>query len=237
MTVSAENVLCLAYFHADPESGLDGQDLVGLAPTLLGGVPGLDRFDVLAGTSRPAAFAMPEEMELKSGDSPATPYDGAVVVGGSPAAVSEILDEHLRHRLGRLHAYRVEEKVIFDKRSPHDGNAEAIKFLLSVQWFADLPASAVRRSWQVHEPLAERVHVGSDRYVQWWVHESLDEGAPAVGGIVEMGFPNEEALVKGFFDSPRGETEIVQDSAHFIAGGHPRVFVKEHRFRTDPAVK
>ncbi|MDF3306430.1 hypothetical protein P3H15_15475 [Rhodococcus sp. T2V] len=226
-------VLCLAYFHAAPDTGFSGPELLSLRPQLLDETPELDRFDVLSGTARPAAFTMPEEMELTSDDVPESPYDGAFVLGGTREAVAKALDGRIRPALGTVHAYRVAEKVIFDKPLAQGSADDAITFLLSVKWFDDLPESAVRRSWHAHEPLAERVHVGSNRYVQWWIFESFENEAPAIGGIVEMGFPDEESLVTGFFDSPRGELEIVQDSAHFISGGHPRVFVTEHRLHRD----
>lgn len=228
-TKATEALLCLAYFHAGADAGLGGRNLVDLAPQLLGEVDGLERFEVLVGKPRPRAFTMPAEMELRSADTPATPYDGAVVVGGTKDAVEQVLEGKLRPLLDSLHAYRVDEKVIFNKADTPN-TSEPVTFLLSIQWFSDLPETAVHRSWRAHEPLAERVHVGSNRYVQWWVYESFDEDAPAVGGVVEMGFPDIDSLVNGFFDSPRGELDIVQDSAHFIAGGHPRVFVEEHRF-------
>ncbi len=226
---TSPNMLCLAYFRRNPDIGAAE---IGSARTeILADLAEIDRFDILDGTARPAAFTMPGEMELTSPDAPELPYDGAIVLQGPDSAVRKALGGRLASLMAVLHPYRVSEKVIFDKPAEAGSPDQAIRFLLSVKWFEDLPESAVRRSWQVHEALAERVHVGSNRYVQWWVHESLDPGAPELGGIVEMGFPDEKALVTGFFDSERGEMEIVQDSAHFIAGGHPRVFVTPNPYR------
>ncbi|MFJ4268638.1 hypothetical protein ACIPY1_18945 [Paenarthrobacter nicotinovorans] len=223
MTNHNDKLLVMAFLH-----GENVENLVELAPKLLDQESGLDRFDVFAGTGRPASFTMPEEMELRSEDTPERPYDGAIALGGNPETVQEVLGK-LRTDLDTVHAYRVEEKVIFDRTVEGFGSGSPITFLLNMKWFPDAPESVIRRSWRVHEPLAAKVHVGSDRYVQWWVNESLDEGAPVVNAVVEMRYPTEKALVDGFFDSPRGADEIVQDSAHFVAGGHPRVFVTDHR--------
>jgi len=123
-----------------------------------------------------------------------------------------------------LHAYRVEADTMF-ARKPIGDDAEAITLLGRLMFHADLPDSAARRSWRLHAPLAERVHVGASHYVQNWVTETLSSDAPPTRGLPEMRFPNEQALVERFFDSDRGRDEILQDTSHFVASG-PRLYLR-----------
>ena len=126
--------------------------------------------------------------------------------------------------LEALHAYCVEVRTMFE-REPVGDEAEAITLLGRLMFHADLPDSAARRSWALHAPLAERVHVGASRYVQNWVVGTLSRGSPATRGLPELRFPNEAALVGRFFDCERGRDEILQDTAHFVASG-PRFYLR-----------
>ncbi|MFJ8604997.1 hypothetical protein ACIREM_41105 [Streptomyces shenzhenensis] len=223
----------MTFFHA--ADGTDREDLHTWLTNTLGPSTALSdgqltRLDIQLAQPRPAGFNMPADMELTSDDAPSTPYDGVLVLDGSDAAVRKVLDGEFADRTSTRHTYRVTEKVIFDKGVRRGLPTPGVKFLLSLKFHSDMPESAIRRSWHAHEPLAERVHVGSDRYVQWWVDAAVTAEAPAIEGVVEMNFPTEDDLVHRFFDSERGELEIVQDSAHFIAGGHPRVYLAEYVF-------
>jgi hypothetical protein len=184
------------------------------------------------GTPPPADFSLPPAMRLDASNSvPWPPYDAAILRGGIDpmAAIPAGLDEWV----DLDHAYRVTRKVIKDDGAIADGSpSTGIKYLRGLIFHEDLPESAVRRSWARHAPLAVEVHVGASRYVQWWVDEHLSRDAPKIGGIAELHFATERALAEGFFDSPRGMKEIVQDTGHFIAGGPPRLFARDHVFGT-----
>jgi hypothetical protein len=123
-----------------------------------------------------------------------------------------------------FHAYAVESRTLFDRGVPHDP-ASAITLTGRLMFHADLPDSAARRSWSLHAPLAERVHIGADRYIQNWVTDVLTPDSPPTRGLPELRFPDESALVDRFFDSDRGRDEILQDTAHFVASG-PRLYLR-----------
>lgn len=123
-----------------------------------------------------------------------------------------------------LHAYIVESRLVFD-RGESGSPGSSITLLGRLMFHADLPDSAARRSWTLHAKLAERVHVGADRYIQNWVTRALTPDSPPARGMPEMRFPDERALVERFFDSDRGRDEILQDTAHFVASG-PRLYLR-----------
>jgi hypothetical protein len=97
-----------------------------------------------------------------------------------------------------------------------------------LHFHADMPDSAVRRSWANHAKLAVKVHVGAERYRQHWIEERLTADGPHYRGASELHFASRQELIEGYFDSQRGREEIVQDIAHFIAGRPPRIFTREH---------
>lgn len=184
---------------------------------------------VSLGVPPPSGFALPQAMRLDASNSvPWPPYDAAVLRSdAAPATIAAGLDEWI----DLDHSYRITRKVIKDDGAiAHGRPSTGIKYLRGLIFHEDLPESAVRRSWAHHAPLAVEVHVGASRYVQWWVEEQLSVDAPKIGGIAELHFASDKALAEGFFDSPRGMKEIVQDTGHFIAGGPARLFARDHVF-------
>ena len=178
----------------------------------------------------PSGFILPPAMRLDASNSiPWPPYDAAILRAGPEAAAT--VPAGLDRWIDLDHSYRVTRNVIKDDGAIADGRpSTGIKYLRGLVFHADLPESAIRRSWARHAPLAVEVHVGASRYVQWWVDEHLSRDAPRIGGIAELHFASERALADGFFDSPRGMKEIIQDTGHFIAGGPPRLFARDHVF-------
>jgi hypothetical protein len=225
---------CLVYLRSRPDRAR-GATATWLretfGPDALATYRGLQRCDVLIGRERPSKFRFPDDMELKSDDAPTPPYDGALILAGEPSSIFAVLGGELVDHTDLRHAYSVTGTVMFDKGLVPATPTVGIKFLLSLRFFADMSPTAARRAWANHGPLARTVHIGANRYVQWWVDARLSPDAPPLGGIVELHFPTEDDLVDRFFDSPRGEMEIVQDTADFIAGGHPRVYLEEYAYR------
>lgn len=155
------------------------------------------------------------------------PYDAVIDAWGPDAAG---LDDTVRSLMAGVasacHVYGVEETVILD-RAPGPGKPSGgIKLIGQLMFHADMPDSAVKRSWAQHAPLAVRVHVGAGRYVQNFVTHTFGEGAPPTRGIPQMHFPTRADLIERFVDSYRGMQEILQDTAHFVAGG-PRLYARE----------
>lgn len=187
---------------------------------------------VSAGRPQPSGFVLPPSLRREAGNSePWPPYDAAILVQGF--ALGQETSRALPEWLDLVHSYRVTGTVIKDDGAIVGGRpSSGIKYLRGLAFHPDLPEPAIRRSWANHANLAVDVHVGASRYVQWWVDERLTEDAPRIGGVAELHFADEEALEQRFFDSPRGAKEIVQDLAHFVAGGPPRLFASDHVFGT-----
>lgn len=127
------------------------------------------------------------------------------------------------------HSYRISETEVLHKPELLEGSpTPGYKLVRGLFFHEDMPDSAVRRSWAHHQHLAVKVHVGLARYVRHWVDEVLSPDAPAIRGLSELHFPNEEALLERYFDSPRGQEEIWHDIGHFIRAGTHRFFAREY---------
>lgn len=121
--------------------------------------------------------------------------------------------------------YQVEEIVQLDRQVVVLGQrSPGIKYIGRLNFHPDLPATAARRSWDIHVPLALRVHVGMDKYVRNWIVDA-SRGRPA-GGIAELNFPSIDDMLTRYFDCDRGREEIMHDISHFIANG-TRFFASE----------
>lgn len=131
----------------------------------------------------------------------------------------------------RRDVYLVDPIVELDRQPEKSiGVSPGIKYIGLLEFHADLPDSAARRSWGIHANLAVDVHVGMDKYVRNWVVEAPTPNCKPARGISELHFPSEEAITDRFFDSERGMREILHDTSHFVASG-ARSFVSEHVLR------
>ena len=137
----------------------------------------------------------------------------------------------LSERRAKLDVFRTTEWIEKDRPAPAGhGRSLGIKYMSQCTFHDDLPDSAARRSWDIHVPLALRVHVGVAKYVRNWVEEPLSPVTGKVQGIVELHFDNISDLEQRWFDSERGRAEIVQDVGHFLKGA-VRMFTTEHILR------
>jgi hypothetical protein len=160
-------------------------------------------------------------------------YDVIAEIWGTrnPLDIARDFRRAVGDRASVFHAYAVTATEIYHRRDFHRGQPSAgIKLIGRLMFHADMPDSAVRRSWALHAGLAARVHVGSARYVQNWVDQLLLDTSPAARGIPIMHFPSEQDFFEAFVDSPRGMQEIIQDTSHFVAGG-PRSYTTEYIIR------
>lgn len=131
----------------------------------------------------------------------------------------------------RRDVYLVEPAVELDRQPEKSiGVSPGIKYIGLLEFHADLPDSAAKRSWAIHANLAVEVHVGMDKYVRNWVVEAPTPGCKPARGIAELHFPSEQAITDRFFDSERGMREILHDTSHFVASG-ARSFASEHVLR------
>lgn len=118
----------------------------------------------------------------------------------------------LEGRAEHLHAYMVEEKVLY---TPPPGTPVDVKFMALGRWMDHLTDAEGRRHWTEHARLVPRVHIGVNRYVQNWVTGALPADAPPVTGIAELHFPSVQSLGDDFYSSAQGQEEIRQDVSRF----------------------
>ena len=148
--------------------------------------------------------------------------------------IADQLAQGVHHAVSAFHAYAVTATRIYDRCAFARGRPSAgVKLIGRLMFHADMPDSAVRRSWALHAVLAARVHVGSVVYVQNWVDAALSDDCPSARGMPIMHFASETAFFDQFVDSPRGMDEIIQDTSHFVAGG-PRFYTTEYIFQEPP---
>lgn len=160
-------------------------------------------------------------------------YDVIAEIWGArnPLDIARDFRQAVGDQVSAFHAYAVTATEIYHRRDFARGQPSAgIKLIGRLMFHADMPDSAVRRSWALHADLAARVHVGSARYVQNWVDQVLLDGSPPTRGMPIMHFPSEQEFFEAFVDSPRGMQEIIQDTSHFVAGG-PRCYTTEYIIR------
>lgn len=169
----------------------------------------------------------PADLDLPSDSKDSRPPYDAVLQFAGQADCAALL---LKLPAGIIcHAYRVSRKVIRDDGPiPAGWPAPGLKMMHALHFHADMPDSAVLRSWANHGRLAVKVHVGAARYCQNWIEDALSDDGPGYRGMSELHFPSLQALNDGYFDSPRGRDEIAQDIAHFIVGRPPRIFTQEY---------
>ena len=181
---------------------------------------------------------------------PVAPPAGFAIYGGAEVAVGPVYDlilqiwcdspadferfrmvglDVLEEWVEVMHCYRISETEVLNKPDLLSGNpTPGYKLVRGLFFYEDMPDAVVQRVWAHHRHLALKVHVGMARYVRHWVDETLSSGAPAIRGLSELHFPSDEALLERYFDSPRGQEEILHDIGHFISGGTHRFFAREY---------
>ena len=115
-------------------------------------------------------------------------------------------------------------------RTSGAGRSPGVKYIVLCRFHADLPASAIKRSWAHHVPLALRVHTGADIYTRYWVERMLSPDAEQVQGVTELHFPTREDMEQRWFATEEGRQQIVQDIGHFLASG-TRLYCSEYVLR------
>jgi hypothetical protein len=160
------------------------------------------------------------------------PYDAVIEVwfatGEEARKAAIVLMEELDDQCQPIDVLMVTEHV--EKNWPvpaKAGRSPGIKYISLCSFHDDLPASAAKRSWKQHVPLAVKVHVGVSKYVRNWVEEPLSGDSTPVNGVVEMHFATMDDLEQRWFDSDRGRDEIIQDVGHFLKGAQ-RMFTTEY---------
>jgi uncharacterized protein (TIGR02118 family) len=117
-------------------------------------------------------------------------------------------------------AYRVEQLVRLDyertwgDRVPSPG----VSLICLVRRRPDLVWQAYSSHWRDnHGPLALRRQPGFWRYVQNHVLQHLTPTTPDFDGIGELHFRTAQAVFTEMFDSPQGQSEIMEDTLRFMS--------------------
>ncbi len=122
----------------------------------------------------------------------------------------------------------MEERIEKDEQPYRVGErSPGIKYMGRLMFHADLPDSAVMRSWNLHVGLALRVHAGASKYVRNFVTARQGENIPPTRAITELHFRSREDMLTRFFDGEHGKQEVLHDLAHFVAEGH-RFYCSEY---------
>ena len=151
----------------------------------------------------------------------------------SAEALPEPQAAELRSRCECIASYRVLELVEKDDGVPRGRPAPGIK--LMAPWIArsDVERSEIRRHWDEHVPLANRIHVGARRYVRNWVEFPAGPAAPPYQGIAFQYFDSRKDLIERSFDRPESVQLIADDVADFIAR-HEVLLTTEYLLKAPP---
>ena len=179
----------------------------------------------------------PEKLPYRPSDELKTPdgkpaYDVVLEVSSIDHASYENLRRSfaiLPKKTSLCHAYRVDRSLEKDElgEQPIGEATPGLKFISKINWWKDMQPSAARRSWDNHVALALRVHIGASKYLRNWVTSKLTDSAPDTGGVTMLNFLSQYDLENRWFDSARGEQEIMHDKEHFVSGGN-RLYAKEY---------
>lgn len=124
--------------------------------------------------------------------------------------------------------YLVSDRVILDQPKPTPARTSGFKLVRELLFHDDLSDAAAKRCWAHHGDLALKIHIGMTHYVQHWVEAVLSPNTPRVRGISELFFPTRDDLVERYYESPRGRSQVLHDTGHFIQRRLPRVYSHEH---------
>jgi uncharacterized protein (TIGR02118 family) len=144
--------------------------------------------------------------------------DAMITVRGGRGDVVDKLELPAGARL--VGAYRVEQLVRLDyERTWGDGDpSPGVGLICLVHRRPDLARQDYSAHWRDnHGPLALRRQPGFWRYVQNHVLQHLTPTTPDFDGIGELHFRTAQAVLSEMFDSPEGQTEIMEDTLRFMS--------------------
>lgn len=117
-------------------------------------------------------------------------------------------------------AYRVEQLVRqdYERTWGDEDPSPGVSLICLVRRRPDLAWQAYSAHWRDnHGPLALRRQPGFWRYVQNHVLEHLTPTTPDFDGIGELHFRTAQAVLSEMFDSPEGQSEIMEDTLRFMS--------------------
>ena len=136
----------------------------------------------------------------------------------------------LRQRANRIASYVVQEMVEKDEGILQGWPTAGIKLIAPWTGRNDVAPTELKHHWDEHVPLANRIHIGVQRYVRNWVDAVAVAPTlfpPAYQGIAFQYFATQEDLIERSFDKPESIQIIADDVADFIAH-HDVLLTTEH---------
>jgi hypothetical protein len=126
----------------------------------------------------------------------------------------------LRARAARSVTFAVDELVGKDNGFARGQPTIGVKLIAPWTGRDDVSRTEIRRHWDEHVPLANRIHIGCERYVRNWVTSLVMAPTPyppAYQGIAFQYFASQQDLVERSFDKPESVQVITDDVADFLA--------------------
>lgn len=158
---------------------------------------------------------------------PAPEWDVVLETWSDSDDLLSLLDSpELRRRASRIASYKTLEIVEKDEGVQRAGPTPGIKLIAAWVGRNDVARDELRRHWDEHVPLANRIHIGVQRYVRNWV-EAVAAATmpfpPAYQGVAFQYYASHQDLIDRSFDKPESVQIIADDVADFIS--HHAVFL------------
>lgn len=147
-------------------------------------------------------------------------FDAAVELWAADAEVLAALNARAWTAVADSVAYAVDEHIEkADFTPPAAGRTAAVKLVAGWTRRVDVSPAEARRHWDEHVPLANRIHVGCERYVRHWVRgvaQAHARDVPCYQGIAFQYYRTAEDLRERSFDRPESVAIIHDDVADFL---------------------
>lgn len=148
-------------------------------------------------------------------------WDAVLELWSDSDDVLALLDTpELRMRAARSVTYAVTELPGKDSAARRGQPTSGIKLIAAWTGRDDVAPTEIRRHWDEHVPLANRIHIGCERYVRNWVTAlaiAPSPYPPAYRGVAFQYFASQQDLVERSFDKPESVQVINDDVADFLA--------------------
>lgn len=148
----------------------------------------------------------------------------------SAGLLSALNAPELSRRVRRIANYQVLEIVEKDEGVLRGRPTSGIKLIAAWVGRNDVAREDLKHHWDEHVPLANRIHIGVQRYVRNWVEAvpvAPTPVPPAYQGIAFQYFATQQDLLERSFDKPENIQIITEDVADFISH-HDVLLTTEH---------
>lgn len=161
-------------------------------------------------------------------------WDVILEIWSDSADILLLLDApEIRQKLRRIASYRVLEAIEKDDGVQRARPTPGIKLVAAWIGRDDVAREDLRRHWDEHVPLANRIHIGVRRYVRNWVTALASAPTPfppPYQGFAFQYFDSQADLIERSFDRPESVQIIADDVADFISS-HEVLLTTEYLFK------